>query len=260
MSTEKIIRNQAKKSLVGNWSVIIFAVMAVCASAILLESVLYFIGYYFKLYDIETGVVYGQRKLIYYIVSIAVGVAGVFASPLINGVLKMSGNVALYNNTEINDVFYYFKGVKRYFKTLCINIALAVLCVVLFYGLDVYELACYLLKADLHKDFGFDIITLVLIGAFLVSIVIKILIYLIFVHYPLMAYSLDDSKKVFKYIFGYMGFSVKNLGKTIKLMLSFTGWIALCFFVVPAFYVLPYLLVSATNSAKWLFLLDKSNN
>ena len=257
MSTEKIIRNQAKNSLVGNWSLIICAVLVLCVVAILLNSVFYFIISNFKLVDIKTGVVFSQRKLIYNLVTVIITAAAIFVSPLLNGVLKMSGEVALNSTTEIFTLFYFFRSFKRYAKTLCLNVVLTLLCTVLFYGLDVYALVSHLLKADLHSDAGFDIITLVLFAAYTATVVIRILIYLIFVHYPLMTYSLDDSKNVFKYLFGYIGFAVRNLGNSIKLMLSFAGWIAVCFFVVPAFYVLPYLMTSATISAKWLLMIDK---
>ena len=40
-------------------------------------------------------------------------------------------------------------------------------------------------------------------------------------------------------------------------MISFSGWLLLCFFVVPALYVIPYVSVSALTSAKWLFQLDE---
>lgn len=258
MSTEKIIKNQAKNSLVGNWSVIISAILAVCAVVILLQSVFYFIISNFKLIDIETNVVFSQKRLIYNLVTVTITAVTIFVSPLINGVFKMSGNVALYGKTELTDLFYFFRSFKRYSKTLCLNIVLAVLCSVLFYGLDVYALASHFLKADLHDDAGFDIITLVLFTAYLVTVAIRILIYLIFVHYPFMAYSLDDSRNVFRYLFGYIGFAVKNLGNSIRLMFSFAGWIASCFFVVPAFYVLPYLMTSSTISAKWLLLIDNN--
>ena len=99
---------------------------------------------------------------------------------------------------------------------------------------------------------------IVLILAMAISVIIKVLIYLVFVHYPLNAYAQDESKSVVKYAFGYIGFSLRNLWKTIKLIFSFIGWIALCFFVVPAFYVLPYILVSMSYSAKWLFTLNRN--
>ena len=258
MSTEKIIKKQAKNSLVGNWSLIICALLVLCAVAILLNSIFYFIISNFKLVDIKTGVVFSQRKFIYNLVTVIITATAIFVSPLINGVLKMSGEVALNSRTEIFTLFYFFRSFKRYVKTLCLNIVLAVLCAVLLYGLDVYALISHLLKADLHSDAGFDIITLALFAAYTVTIVIRILIYLIFVHYPLMTYSLDDSKNVLKYLFGYIGFAIKNLGNSIKLLISFAGWIVVCFFVVPTFYVLPYLMTSATISAKWLLIIDEN--
>ncbi len=53
---------------------------------------------------------------------------------------------------------------------------------------------------------------------------------------------------------------VKNFGNTMKLYFGFAGWIALCFFVVPAFYVLPYISTSFATSAKWLISIEKGRN
>lgn len=34
------------------------------------------------------------------------------------------------------------------------------------------------------------------------------------------------------------------------------GWIALCFFIIPTLYVVPYLAVTLMNSARWLFAMN----
>ena len=57
-----------------------------------------------------------------------------------------------------------------------------------------------------------------------------------------------------------MAFSIKNFISTIKLFIGFIGWAALCFFVVPAFYVVPYFLTTSAMSAKWLFELEGSRD
>lgn len=258
MSTEKIIRNQAKKSLSGNWTTIIAAIIFISAALILADDLFYAVSFYFKLINTETGIVVSQREWIYNIVLAGLITVLFLISPVFNGFLKLTSNVAIYDRTEIYDLFYFFRGARRYFKTLLLNLILSLFCILLCYGLDLYAFVAYFLNADLRDGLGFDIITLALLGAMIISNVVKILVYLIFMHYPLMAYSMNDCLPLGRYIYGFIGFSLRNLGAAIKLLLSFLGWIALCFFIVPALYVLPYLAVSMSNSAKWLFSLEKN--
>ncbi len=258
MSTEKIIKNQAKKTLTGNWSSIINASLFFCAILLLVECLVYLPSIYFKIIDTETGNFIKNRDWIFSLITLVAYWVILFCSPIINGIYKMAYKTADIGKTEINDAFYYFKGIHRYIKTVLVNLFLVCISSLLFYGLDIYRYATILLKSNLKDGLKFDIITLVLILAMVVSVFIKILVYLIFAHYPLMAYAEDDSKSVIKYAFGYIGFSFRYLWKTIKLLFSFIGWIALCFLVVPALYSLPYILVSMSTSAKWLFTIDRN--
>ena len=259
MSTEKVIKNQAKDSLKNNWSVIIAAVLAVCVIMLLIHALLYGFGFFAKAIDTDTGLIKEGKKLIFSIAACSALTVAILISPLINGLFKMFCNTSLYSRTEISDLFFFFKGAKRYFKTLVINITLIFIFSVLSYGLDAYSYACYLLGASLKSGFSFDFNTLLLILFFIVSVIIKAIIYLIFVHFPLVAYSFDDRLPATKYMFGYIGFSFRHFACTLKLVLSFLGWIVLsCAFVVPAFYALPYLFTSLTTSAKWLFSLERN--
>ena len=259
MSTEKVIKNQAKDSLKNNWSVIIAAVLAVCAVVVLIDALMYGFGFFTKSIDTDTGLVKEGKKQIFTFVAYGALTVAILVSPLINGLFKMFGNTSLYNRTEISDLFYFFKGGHRYFKTLFINITLLFIFSVLAYGLDAYSYACYVLGASLQSGFSFDSDTLILIVFFIASAIIKVIIYLLFVHFPLVAYSFDDSLPISKYMFGFIGFSFRHFAKTIKLVLSFFGWIVLsCAFVVPAFYTLPYLMTTMTTSAKWLFSLERN--
>lgn len=259
MSTEKVIKNQAKDSLKNNWSVIIAAVLAVCVIMLLIHALLYGFGFFAKAIDTDTGLIKEGKKLIFSIAACSALTVAILISPLINGLFKMFCNTSLYSRTEISDLFFFFKGAKRYFKTLVINITLIFIFSVLSYGLDAYSYTCYLLGASLKSGFSFDFNTLLLILLFIVSVIIKAIIYLIFVHFPLVAYSFDDSLPATKYMFGYIGFSFRHFASTLKLVLSFLGWIVLsCALVVPAFYALPYLMTSLTTSAKWLFSLERN--
>ncbi len=259
MSTEKVIKNQAKDSLKHNWSVIIAAIITICVVIILIDALMYGFGFFTKSIDTDTGLVREGKKLTFTLIACGALSVAILISPLINGLFKMFCNTSLYNRTEITDLFFFFKGTHRYFKTLVINITLLFIFSVISYGLDVYSYACYVLGASLNSGFSFDFNTLILIVFYIFSVIIKVLIYLLFVHFPLIAYSFDDSLPATKYMLGFIGFSFRHFADTAKLVLNFLGWIVLsCAFIVPAFYALPYIMTSMTTSAKWLFSLERN--
>lgn len=257
MSTEKIIKNQAKDSLKNNWSVILASVLAVCAVFLLIYALLYGFAFLTKSVDTDTGLVKEGKNQIFTLISCSALAVMVLVSPLINGLFKMFCNTSLYKRTENSDLFYFFKGTRRYFKTLVINITLLFIYSILSFGLDAYSYACYFLRASLKSGFSFNPDTLILMVIYIITVIIKVIIYLLFVHYSLIAYSFDDRLSASKYMFGYIGFSFRHFAKTLKLVISFIGWIVLsCAFIVPAIYVLPYLMTSMTTSARWLFSLE----
>ncbi len=257
MSTEKIIRQQAKESLRSNWVNIIASVLAFCAVLIAVEGLFYMFCFQFKLVDIETGVKNKNTLLIYYLLQAVAFVLFLFVSPMINGIVRMVYNTSALSKAEIYDMFFFFRKVGRYFKTILLNLFFSAIFGILSFGLDVYGYLSMILDKSIYDGLSFDVISLALLGTYILSLLIKALIYFLFVHYPLVAYSMNTDVSYGKYFFGYIGFSAKNLWKTLKLFFSFAGWIALCFFVVPAFYVVPYLATSMVNSAKWLFALEK---
>ena len=256
MSTEKTIKAQSKRYLCGNWVTIISAILALCTVGILIETMFWIITIYFKIINVETGTVYDSRSLAYVLVLLSTVFAVLLLSPLINGIYKMIGNLVRGKPCEISDMCYFFGNIRRYLKTVIINMVLIILFMFFSKLTNVFEYTCYLLNADYYRDFGLNFTTLILFFAGAVTVVINILLYLIILNYPLIAYSFDDSKSAVKYIFGYLGVSFRNFGKTIKLVWSFIGLLLLCFFVAPAFYVVPYLLTSLANSAKWLFEIE----
>ena len=257
MSTEKIIRQQAKESLRSNWVIIIAAVVAFCTALIAIEGLFYLVCLQFKIIDVETGAVNEKKQMMYYLVLIAQFVLFLIVSPAINGIVKMIYNTSAHGKAEIYDMFFFFAKAGRYFKTILLNLFFVSVFSVFSFGLDVYGYLSMILDKSIYDGLHFDIASFVLLGSYLVSLVIKALVYFIFVHYPLVAYSMNSNVPYGKYFFGFFVFSIRHLGVTLKLFFSFIGWLALCFFVVPAFYVFPYVAASMVNSAKWLFVLEK---
>ena len=84
MSTEKVIKNQAKDSLKNNWSVIIAAVLAVCAVVVLIDALMYGFGFFTKSIDTDTGLVKEGKKLTFTFVAYGALTVAILVSPLIN--------------------------------------------------------------------------------------------------------------------------------------------------------------------------------
>ena len=106
----------------------------------------------------------------------------------------------------------------------------------------------------------FLVVAVLLVLAFIVSTAVVMVCYIIFVHYTFLAYGFNEHLPLGIYLPRMMAFSIKNFIPTIKLFIGFIGWAALCFFVVPAFYAVPYFLTTSAMSAKWLFELEGSRD
>ena len=107
---------------------------------------------------------------------------------------------------------------------------------------------------------AFIYLFVLLVLAFIVSTAVVMVCYIIFVHYTFLAYGFNEHLPLGIYLPRMMAFSIKNFIPTIKLFIGFIGWAALCFFVVPAFYAVPYFLTTSAMSAKWLFELEGSRD
>lgn len=245
MSKEKIIKKQAREALKGNLSVLIAGGIAICAAYILLETIMDLIAVMLGIVDVGTNKITDGNEIYYFMINSAMLIPAALISPIINGFFKAAANTAIHKRCEAKDLFYFFANPLLYFKTLVINMALFMIWLVISAPFEAY------------KYMGLEEGSVLAILATVMVILWKVIIYLFFVHYPLAAYAIDDSKGIGKYIFGYIGFSFRNSGALLMLLFSMFGWIALCFFVLPMLYVVPYLAVAAMNSARWLFELEK---
>lgn len=258
MSTEKIIKKQARLALRGNWSVMIAAVAVVCTVLILIEALFYFFCFFSGIVIVNTGAVLSSMQAVFAAGAVVKFLLILNISPLINGVVRLFCNASLGKEADIFELFYFFRSAKRYLKTLLVNFVLMLIYSALSYAFDAYFYASQALNADLIRDFNFDLTTLALVGAFLATVIIKAAVFLLFAYYPTIAYSFNDSLPARRYMFGFIGFSFRHFAESAKLVLSLVGWIvSSCLLVVPVIYTLPYAGVSAATSAKWLFSLYK---
>ncbi len=245
MRKEKLVKKQAREALRGNTIPIIAGISLAAMIFIMLQNALYLIWLSFNAIDVETEQMKDGFELPYLLGTAAVVIAATLLSPFVNGAYKAAANAVSENNCEVTDLFYFFRGARRYLKTMVINMGLF-----LFFG-------------TLNLLFGFGIKSLFgadgalgVVGA-VIGGMITFLLYSLILHYPLCLYGIDDSRSAARYIFGYLGFSFRHFWAFIRLTFSMLGWILLCFFVAPVFYVGPYALCAAVNSARWLKISDE---
>ncbi len=240
MSKERIVKEQAREAMKGNTLPIIAGIAVVSLIIVMLENAMYLSWIIFDAVDLENEKMNAGSELPYFLSIACTVTAGVLLSPFFNGMFKTASNAVINGNCEITDLFYFFGGMRRYLKTLLLNMALY-----LIYG-GVTTSVGRLLTSIFGKGGFFGVIAVIASG------IISFLAYALFVHYPLCLYAVDDSRGVLRYAFGCIGFSFRHFWAFIKLTFSMLGWILLCFFVVPIIYVGPYALCAAVNSARWL--------
>lgn len=185
-----------------------------------------------------------------------------FLTPLINGFFKSAYTVAHNEIPSFWEIFSFFKSPKLYFKTILLNLIFVVILSLAFFAFDFGYLVTMI--TDSLKTSNTALTTLItavlniVFGA--VSVLLISFVYLFFINYAMFLFIDDSNSNVFCCFGKGVKMFVKNFGNTMKLYFGFAGWIALCFFVVPAFYVLPYISTSFATSAKWLISIEKGRN
>lgn len=264
MSKEKIVKKQARESMKGNTLPIISGIALSALVYVLLESFMYVIFLAFDAINIDSEKMNAGSEFPYFLTLAGIVIAGVLLSPFFNGMYKAAANAVINKNNEITDLFYFFRGIRRYLKTLLVNMALVLIfgtAKSLFSeGMRFLLVDALGMKKGSLMDFAGASIKTSDFTAFLIGLttaVFAFFIYALFMHYPLCLYAIDDSSSAPRYMFGYIGFSFRHFGAFLKLFFSMIGWILLCFFVVPVIYVGPYALCAAINSARWLKKADE---
>ena len=257
MKTEQIIKKQARGAMRGNMSKLIAAAGLASLVLLLLEYLEYLALYLEGAVDLETGNV-KDGYTVFYLLTVSVFVAALLcASPLLNGFLRMAADTAIKKKCRSADVFYYFKSVRVYFKTILFNLVLYLLYASASSVLNLSGILSWLMPDIFAAEMSLRIESILTVFVRIVTVILQIIVFLIFAYYPLLAYAIKDDMRI-SGIFKMLGFSIKHFSQAFKLTLSFAGWFALCFFVVPVIYVAPYFAVSSAMSARWLLELDGS--
>lgn len=258
LQTEKQVKRQAREALKGNFVPLLAAMGLVFVAVLLAECVQSLLLVLTHTIDLDTEKVIEGKELLYYAIAVGTTMVFLLLAPLINGFCKAAAKTAVHKRCEAGDVFYYFRGASRYFKTLLIDLLLYVLFSTIT---SVLDLSAYLVKLMPQLEdltFGFNGETALVVGVGVLTAAIRVLVYMLLVHYPLTVYALNDDVSVGRCVFGSFPFALRHFPQLFRLGLSFLGWFALCFFVLPLLYVVPYFAVAAMTSSRWLLELDKN--
>lgn len=254
MSTEKLVKQQARAALRGNLSQLIAGAGVTAAVFLLWEFIEYFALNELGVQDTENILQSGQ----WYVVPVTVVFMALvlFSTPLLNGFLRMAATAAVRQKCDSLDVFYFFKTPVLFFRTVIINMLLMLLVTLSSAALNLSGWLSLALPDYFGASPGLTAEYMLTALVTVLTVLIRVVLYMLLAHYPLMRYALDENIGVAACVFGTLGFSLRHFGKLLRLALSFAGWFALCFFVVPVLYVLPYFAVAAVNSARWLLQMD----
>lgn len=262
MNKEKLIKNQALTALKGSWLVLIAMALMISAVIIAISGMGSIAQIITKSVDVSTGLAKSGREFIFSLINGLTFAVMFFFSPLINGFFKSAYIVAHNEIPSFWELFAFFKSPALYFKTILLNLILVLIMAAAVFAFG-FGYLITIITDSLRTD-NEAVITLLtaVLNIFFgsVSVLLISFVYLFFVNYAMFLF-VDNPNTNVLYCFGRgIRMFVKNFGNTMRLYFSFIGWIALCFFVVPSFYVLPYISTSFATSAKWLISIEKGRN
>lgn len=243
MNKERIIKKQAREALRGNMTALIAGFLTITVALVAVYYIFVTPAVALSVVDPDTDAVADDKELLYMLLALGALALSMFVSPLVNGFLKLAADTAVEGRCEIADLFYYFSRPSLFFRTLAVNAVLISIFAIISLPVDLAALVL-----------GDSVPEAVVV---IVKVIWRLFAYIFFVHYPLAAYALDEKRPVHFYLFGCIGFSFRYSGALLRLIFSMFGWIALCFFVLPALYAVPYISVALMNSARWLFAMNQ---
>ena len=258
MKTEKIIRAQARESLKGNLTAAVSGVFVLLGVIMLCEI-------YYELLLALTGIWDGGDKIksgneLTLIIILCSTFLITFAlSPFKNGYIRLCYNIACCKGDGLRDVFYFFSGIKRYFKALRFNIIILLKKLIyaligfipylLLIVLKVFLFASYANPANSIKTLFGALETVFLCIGIAIALILSVRVLV-------SEFVFADNHEA--NVFNIAKIISKNhLNDYYRLIFTFLLWILSCFFVLPGFYVIPYFTTSLGTTSKWLINLYK---
>ena len=254
MKAEKIIRAQARGALKGNWVAAVSGVFTVLVFYLL---VFFIFSLTVNIFDVSTenGMIKSGGEISYLLILCFTFVLVVAVSPVKNGFTRLCYKIQSDGDADFKEIFYFFSGIKIYFKAIHFNILYAL-----------RRLLCYLIAAVPYAAFTLAVGALsvfITVSADIVFVIGTVLSALGIALGFLISLRFLPAQFIFaaeleQNAFIANKYTVKgHYRDLIKLAVSFIPWALLCFFVLPALYVIPYFFTSAATSTKWLFKLYK---
>ena len=240
MEKESIIRKQARKALSGNWIPFISALMTVFTAIM----AAYLIG---VVLAFATGADdEAAPEWLTFICFLTMTVALMILSPLKNGFMRMCYKRTLGNRADYSEMFFYFRSKSSYARALHFN-------VMLFMRFAVYCVLCMLPNIICAIFIGQGILYSVLFGLGTAGLIVLSngLIIREFTFADSDIASVEETNRLASKI------NRSHRLDLLALTYSFIPWLALCFFVLPVLYVMPYFFEAHAVSAKWLIKLHK---
>lgn len=258
METEKKIRTQAKNALNGNWTAAAAGLFLIFALSLLL-----FLLYYFavNIINIFNGNTYdGVYEASIVILICLLVLSGFALSPVLNGFFKICYNIANKKEADFSDAFYFFKR-NKYFTTVQFNLIIAFKIILNFIvGLIPYFavtlitgiFSLQLLNTVIANEVFFSVQAFLFALGATFAVIRSLRLFITNFLY------IENDRIDFQEIFSISRKINKIHSKDLTLLFfTFLAWIASCFFVLPAIYVIPYFTTAFANSSKWLIQLYK---
>lgn len=269
MTAEKKIKIQAKKALTGNWPGAVGAVLlALCimlfisipADVVIISLELLLS----KIAETFAGVklLVDNFQIIYtLLVPVGVILPLFLISPIFTGVLKYFYSLAKNSDADFSEVFAYCG--KKYFRALSLNFSLLLRCFLRIY----LPLLPYIgirntmnLLTYNKESLAFWEIMWYAVSYALLFIGIIVAVRLCTGHFLSFFVFFEDETLSNKELVVFSKDSMKSFKNSmLRLALSMSPWIIICITVIPAIFVLPYILTSISISAKWIIALKFNN-
>lgn len=185
-------------------------------------------------------------------------------TPVQQGVLRWYYRRTSGSDEPVSDLFYYFEAAGSYFKSLWLHFQIGVrmfLWTILLAALPLTGTVIVGMTfgvgrgGRLHGTIALIMGLLTIVWIILLSLVLSI----INMRYFLAPYLLAEhpDKKASRLICQSVKLTKGHKGSLFLFSLSFVGWLLLCIFIIPAFFVIPYINISMAMYARYLIQLGE---
>lgn len=276
MTINTHIKRNAKKALQGQWSKGIAAGMIIWVGIVLLGLIEYTVfeilsseeyKTIFSRYSlVQRWIEHGNYDTVMHLITIGIVflLAVFFVTPLIFGYAKWSYSIASGKDSPMSLLFYYFTGIKKYFKTIGIIFSLSIRIAgyTLFSFLPsafVYSISIFYSRLNTYSQY----IYMVIIG----FIWLALLMGISFGIYSVLKYVLvlylhveDPSLNGFQLIRLSSSLMKGQRRSAFFLAASFLPWLISCILIIPIIFVVPYFSVVYAIYAKYMIERGKKHD